>query len=751
MFRLARPLRRWREAEWWLWFRRQIAAEIEARTAFYLLPLAMMAGILAIDGLGWRLEPAMLLASGGAILGLTLWRIESGLARHASIFAAFACFGAASAGFELSRTETVIFSGEATVRIEGRVLWRDRDARGRLHYLVAIEATTRPTLSRPPNRAELLVSNRHAPLPVGSSYRGLVRLRAPSGPALPGGYDFAEGAFFEGIGAEGFALGPPEPAAAGENSLSLGERLIDLRLWMSDRIRDAIGGGEGAVASAIITGERTGIPREVDAWLRAAGLSHVLSISGLHMALVAGFAMTLVRLFCAAIPRLTLHLPAKKIAAGTALAISAFYLVLSGMDVATTRSFVMIAIMLVAVICDRSAVTLRNVALAALIIFATTPHALLSASFQMSFAATAAIVGGYGSFVRWRHRRAREVQDGPFVTLSLALFGIALSSTVAGLATAPYAAYHFQRIAPYGLFANLATLPLFSFWIMPLALIAVVAMPFGLDGPFLVLLGKGLTLVFAVARFLYDHLPDDPTGLVTLAGLFMLTAALLTACFLASHLRLLAIPLAVAGLISGRSAGERPDLLLFENGREAALIDTAGDLVPLHAKPNAFVLEQWRRAYPTPRGATAPSDLAFACETILEPVGPTKGETDIQKPKKPKALEYCRARTRSGLRVVWTDDYRRTGRACDEADLAIVARAIRLTTCRSGARLFTLRSLRLSGSLAIRRDPVAAGPILDAAIATTEVEWNRHRQAPWPEAWHRPATGATAANGDETP
>ncbi|WP_161992596.1 ComEC/Rec2 family competence protein [Aureimonas leprariae] len=734
-----------------MWLGEQIAVETEARTSFYLLPLGLMLGILAVYGADWRPSLSVCLVTAAGLAGL-------GWARPAAkvpMFAAFVALGAASAAYELQRVDTVIFSGEATVRIDGRVLWRDRDERGRMRYLVAIERTERPTLSRPPQHAEILVTARHAPIEVGQRYRGLVRLRAPSGPALPGGYDFAFGAFFEGLGAYGFALGAPGPTPPDEAAptLTATERFVRMRLAISDRIRSVIDGPEGAVAAAIISGERSGIPDDVERWLRVTGLSHVLSISGLHMALVAGFAMVLVRCACASVPSVALRLPAKKLAAVVALGVSAFYLALAGLDVATTRSFLMIAIMLTAALFDRAALTLRNVALAAIVIFLTTPHALLTASFQMSFGATAAIVGIYGALTRWHRKRSDGTSERFVVRLLLFFVGIAVTSTVAGIATAPYAAYHFQRMAPFGLVANMLTLPIFSFWIMPLALVAMVAMPFGLDAAPFWLLGKGLTLVFAIARYLAERLPDAPTGLLTNIGLAILTLALLTACFLASRLRLVAIPTALVGLLLVPDRTAPPELLVFEDGREVAIIDADGRLSPLKARPNGFVFGQWERAYPGPADtrATDAKNPAFACETIEESSSaepessaagaPAKGE----KVKRAAPRRYCRATTRTGIRVVWTDDYRRLGQACDESDVAIVARVVRLTVCRSAARLVTLRTLRTTGSLSIAREATAGGIAVTSAIRMPSEEWNRHRAAPWPEAWRKPTDGDASA------
>lgn len=871
------------------WFAAQFEIETGARSIFFLIPIGLMIGVAITDGAGFRMELAPLVILALAMLALAHRTGGPGSVGAGILLTAFTLAGMALAVAEIRWTDTTIFSGESTVRIEGRVTWRDRDERDRMRYLVRIERTERPVLSRPPELVSILVSSRHEAIEVGGRFNGLVRLRAPSGPAYPGAYDFAFAPFFQGRGANGFAMGPPEPAGAETVKVTLGERLARLRLAMSDRIREVIGGGAGAVASALITGERSGIPDDIDDWLRATGLSHVLSISGLHMALVAGFAMLLVRGILAAVPGAALTLPTKKIAAVAALIVATAYLVISGSDVATDRSYVMLSIMLVAILVDRPALTLRNVAIAAIVVIVTTPHAVVTASFQMSFSATAALVGVYGALSRHRAARAGQGSSGshPVLTACLFLAGLAASSAIAGTATAPYAAYHFQRVAPYGIVANLIAVPIFSFWIMPLALIAVLAMPFGLDAPILTLIGWALELVFAIAKVLAAYFPDAPSGRLTTEGLLVLTAALLIACLPASRLRWGAVPVVLLGLVLLPDKSSLPDLLVYEDGRELATIDSAGELQPLRKRPNDFVFEQWTRAFPvrpaaekrpsqvgaatrTPRetaagplhpdenaastpmkersnapdsgpARSAPADdnqiyesparaepvktktisSAFTCEqspfpndaalppppnplpapvTSLSPaagpatqpaVGPDAaaaintnnerepnlspalrpgtaatveargvanagGSMSVEPPtteqsagnvpppasvrKPPPPRQICRARTRNGLRIVWTDDHRLLGLACDIADVAIVARAVALRECRSGAQLVTLRTLRETGSLAISYDAIGKKPILTRSITDPSEPWNVHRRAAWPEYWRNPET-----------
>ncbi|MEF2550182.1 ComEC/Rec2 family competence protein [Aurantimonas sp. A2-1-M11] len=551
--------------------------------------------------------------------------------------------------------------------------------------------------------------------------------------AYPGAYDFAVAPFFDGIGAFGYSLGPPEarPAALAVPDAAPGlvgrlrRMQTDTRLALTERIHEVIGGREGAIAAALITGERAGIPEDAREWLRGTGLAHVLSISGMHMAIVAGFAMLLVRAALSLLPAISLRVPAKKIAAVAALIVATVYLGVSGANVATQRSFIMLAIMLGAVLLDRPALTLRNVSIAAIVVILIAPHAVMTASFQMSFAATVALIGGYAALSQWRaaRGRGREVDPGlgGKILVAVAVAAIAATSLFAGTATAPYAGYHFHRLAVFGFVANLLTMPLFSLWIMPLALVGTLLVPFGLDALPFQAMGAGIWLVLEIARNVYAVLPDQAIGRMTALGLIPLTAAILTASCLASQLRWFAVPLAVVGLLATPVRTAPPELLLFEDGKEVATLDENGALAFLRARPSAFVADQWERAF--------------------EARAPRAASADRQRPTVPAdcAAEYCRFATRSGLWVIWTEDYARTGDACDEGDVAIVSRAIRLSACRSGAILVTLRTLRHSGSLAISRDAATGRPVVVQAIEDPPTRWKAHRLAPWPEYWRKPA------------
>jgi competence protein ComEC len=258
-----------------------------------------------------------------------------------------------------------------------------------------------------------------------------------------------------------------------------------LRMTMTDRIRAAVGGEAGDICAALITGERMAVDEATEESFRRSGLAHILSISGLHMVLVTLTVISLLRFLLALSPRLALHHPVRKWAVAGGFVSATFYLFLSGAEVATQRSYLMIAVMLFAMLIDRRAMTMRNVALAALIILLITPEAVLEPGFQMSFAAAGALVAAYGALAQYKHdRMARRESSGPRFGYAGAaagyVGGLIFTSLVAGLATGLFAAWHFHRIAPMGLFANLIASPVISVVMMPAALGSVLLMPYGL-------------------------------------------------------------------------------------------------------------------------------------------------------------------------------------------------------------------------------------------------------------------------------
>jgi competence protein ComEC len=322
----------------------------------------------------------------------------------------------------------------------------------------------------------------------------------------------------------------------------------------------------------------------------------MVSISGLHMVLAAGTFFWLVRAILALVPSIALLWPVKKIAAVVAIVGATTYCIFSGSDVATERSLIMTLVMFGAVLADRPALSIRNLSIAALIVLAREPEALLGPSFQMSFGAVAAMM----ALVPLMHRRAMEgaphglVEKG-LIWMGRAMLGLLTTTLVASIATAPFAAYHFQALNPYGLVGNALALPLVSLVVMPSAVLGVLAYPFGLDRPVWQLMGAAVSQVLEVSAWVGGF--GGSTVIVpalSVGALAFLSMAILVLTIPASSLRWLALLPAGAGLALA-VAPNRFDIYIDREGAGAAIRSAAGQLT-LVGRPSSFVVEQWLRA-----------------------------------------------------------------------------------------------------------------------------------------------------------
>lgn len=417
------------------------------------------------------------------------------------------------------------------------------------------------------------------------------RLDTPPAPSEPGANDLGRSLFFQSIGAVGFAYGkahrivPAGPVGLGQR---IGAAIEDLRLVMTQRIQAALPGSVGGIASALITGERGGISEEDEEALRDAGLAHVLAIAGLHMALVGGGIFWLLRAVLAAIPAVALHYPIKKWAAGGALAAGSFYLVASGAAPSSVRAFVMLACVMAAVLLDRPALSMRSLALAAAILLVLRPEAIAEPGFQMSFAAVVALV----AVAEWEMRRQRTTPRG---ALHRYAHGIVMTSLVGSLATLPFALFHFERATHYAVLGNLIAMPVMGFWVMPAAALSVAAMPLGLEGWPLHLLGQGIAVMVAMGRWV-SGLP----GAVSLAPAMPLSALVLISLgglwlFLwRTRWRWWGVAPIAAGAALAWFAS-LPDMLVAPDGATVALRGADGKLHFLRKPRDKYAARDWLR------------------------------------------------------------------------------------------------------------------------------------------------------------
>lgn len=470
-----------------------------------------------------------------------------------------------------------------------------------------------------PERVRIRVMIEREGLKPGDLVRLRATLRPPSVPALPGGYDFARTAWFQRLGATGYAIAPAEiiaQAEARDQSLVQNARdaLERLRQGIGERIRAAVPGETGAIAVSLITGERGAITEATNDAYRDSGLVHILSISGLHMVIMAGAVFASIRILLAAFPAIALRFPTKKWAAAAALAGAASYLLISGQSVATQRAFLMIAIMFAAVMLDRQALAMRNVAIAAFVVLAVMPESLLDAGFQMSFAAVVSLIAAYETA---RSQSSERELAGWLRPVAFFLGGIVLSTVIASLAVAPIGAYHFHRSQQYALLANLISVPICNLIVMPAALLTLVMMPFGLEALPLAIMAKGIDVMSATAHWVASlpgavmHIPkiSDMSFALMIAGGLWLT-------LWQTRWRMLGLAAIGAGLVV---AGDdpRPDVLAGRGGELVALRSSDGTLAAMGSRSGSFELTRWLEH---DGDARAPRDVmrgtAFRCDGV---------------------------------------------------------------------------------------------------------------------------------------
>ena len=531
----------------------QAAAEARAQAERWFLwtPVAFGGGCAVYFAL-LREPPLWAGLAAAAVAGaawMLLRRVSS--SRWLVIAAALAAFFAA--GLLPAELRALAVSGpiiweRRAVTVQGWVVDVASPGSGGGRLVIAPFAISGLSPGEVPRRVRISVPQ-EALIGPGEAVRLKAMLGPPPDPASPGAYDFARDAFFQGIGAVGFSLsdpmvvdGPPPPRLLGATMS------VNAARWsLSRRIVDELGPRIGGVAAAMTTGHEAWLQNDDVQAMRDSGLSHILSISGAHMAIVGGFVFFLARALVALWPWLAVRVPGKKVAAAVAFLATAVYLVISGAPPPAVRSAVTLFVAFAAILADRRAITLHALALAALIVLSLQPEAVVQPGFQMSFAATAALVA---LAEVWR-RPPREIKaPWPIRLFQTAIAWLSVSiaaSFVAGMATTPFAVQHFNRISAYGLPANLLMEPLSSFVIMPFLAAGAALESFGLGSGLLHVAGWGVRALLWLADWvsawpkavwIVASAPD-----VALPTSFL---GLLVMCLWKGRLRLVGLPAALA-------------------------------------------------------------------------------------------------------------------------------------------------------------------------------------------------------------
>lgn len=573
------------------------------------VPVAFGAGIAAYFAA--EREPVASVAAVTAVM----FCIAAFLARRHRIFPAIVMAAALSAGFATAALKTarvahgVLARPMFSVTMNGFVETRDeRERTDRFVLRVEEMESSRGEIKL--DRVRLSVKKGTAPA-VGSFVELKARLLPPLSPLRPGSYDFGRDMYFQGIGASGFAMGAiktVEAPRSGGTYLRYAATMQGMRDAIDARIRSVLTGDNRAIATALLTGRRDAISAPVNDAMFISGLGHVLSISGYHMAVVAGVVFFAIRALLALFPALTVTFPIKKWSAGAALLAAAFYLLLSGAEVATQRSFFMTAVVLIAVMADRRAITFRTLAVAAVIVLLIAPEALVHPSFQMSFAATLGLV----ALIQIGMPNLFASPDNSQVARA-ALWGgreitmLALASLVAGLATMPYAAFHFHRVTPYGMLANLAAMPVVSVLVMPAGLLGLLAMPFGFDGVFWRLMDLGIDWMVAVAQWV-SALPGAIGRLAAFGTgpLAAMSVGIIALGLLRTPLRWAGAAIMMSAVLWGL-ATPQPDIVVAGDGHTVGVRAKDGRLRLMRTGKDAFLSREWLAADADGRIASDPS------------------------------------------------------------------------------------------------------------------------------------------------
>lgn len=559
--------------------------EAQRHTALLWAPVALGLGVAWYFGL--KVEPVQGAAwaaagcGGLSVLAVLTLRRATLLALLGLVFMGFGM-----AKLHSDRLAAPVLTTDRYGPVVGRIVGFDRSQTNKLRLLLDRVHLPGVDPADTPRRVRVVLGG---PTPqdalrAGARVMTIARLGPPPPPVEPTGFDFRRHAWFLQLGAIGYTATPVVLAEPPETAQ--GVPLLRLRLRLAEAIRSNMPTRTGGFAAAILTGDRSGIdPRDlVD--LRASNLAHLLAISGLHMGLLTGVVFMLTRFGLALVPGVALRSPAKRIAALAALLAGAAYLALSGASIATQRAFIMAAVIFIAVLVDRPALTLRAVAVAALLVLLWRPESLLSAGFQMSFAATIALVAVYQGLTRLR---ARLPEVHPVVRWGAALV---LTSLVAGLATAPYSAFHFNQLTRFGLVANVLAVPAMGLLVMPSALVALVLAPLGLDWIGYGLMDLGIAHILRVAHWVAGL---DGAVLPVAAGpgwvLGLLSFGGLVVVLMRGAIRLTGVVMVAMALVAWGGA-PRPLLLVNAEGSLVG-VDSPGGRILNRSRGAGFAARVW--------------------------------------------------------------------------------------------------------------------------------------------------------------
>ncbi len=572
-----------------------------------LFPVWLAIGVAIYFALRWDVPLWQCGVGLAASIGLAMC-VRHTWGYYAALALCWVCLGMSVAALRVQVVSSTahIHSVIKEARVEGfitQVDWYPQAVRVQLHVVKAENINDSKAIP-----LQSIVLNAYDALPQQRGLRAgqwlvaRVSLRPAPAPVLPQHPDPRFRDYFEQVGARGSirvveTLTQPTPQQFAQvRAARWWIQVQGFRVQLRDAIVAAIPGENGAIAAALVMGDRSGVTPETTQVLTSAGLLHFLSISGAHMAMVAGVVFLIFRRGLACVPGLALRVNLKKLAAFISFGVASFYLLLSGADFATQRAYVMIAVALLAVLANRPAFTLYGLCVAGIVIMLLNPESMYYPGLQMSFAATAALLGVVQAWGQWR-AHAPEYEHSMMKGIALKFIHFAALSAAAGFATEPFAAFHFHQLMPYAMVGNIIAAPLIELIIMPFLVLGLVLLPLGIGGWPLVLVDWGLMQLKALSAFI-SSLPHAVMQVNAFSQTILLCAiaALVLLVCLRTRLRLLGLVPAGIGLFMFMHT-HPPEVLGLQNLVSIGVQDLYGKIGIVQSKPSDFAIKAWQRAF----------------------------------------------------------------------------------------------------------------------------------------------------------
>lgn len=442
--------------------------------------------------------------------------------------------------------------------------------------------------SKTPQRVRVSFRAKQLPsLVVGQTVSLRAALLPPSGPVMPNAFDFSRYFFFRDIGAVGYAI--PPITITGDTTLhGVRAKLQHARDTLTASIQQTLPGVEGAVAAGLITGDDAAIPEATQEQLRAANLLHVIAISGAHMVVIGGIVFVVLRSLLALVPGFGLRPAVKTLTAFLTLIAITAYVAITGFELSAVRAYVMLAIMLISILVRRDAQPMRSIALAALLMIAYDPSDVIEPGFQLSFAATLALIAAFDVCFR-----DPLLEGASRLQKAFRLFAfLCLTTLVAQAATTPIILFHFNNITLYGVIANLVLTPVVTFLLMPMVAIYFLLLPIGSEALALHLMSYGIKAMLYVASTIsawphaitYFKAPTEWGVALSVLGLLWL-------CLWQSKIRRHGVWAMIVGVLSLHTV-QTPDIFISPRAAQIAL-HTAEGFVVLRGRANSLFTELW--------------------------------------------------------------------------------------------------------------------------------------------------------------